>query len=98
MSHNNKLAIFGGEPAIPPGTIQSWPPITEVDEQYVLASLRGGKHTFGPNCVAFEKEFAAWKDPARRMNRKGRDHHAFRNKADWVWGESKKGNTYLAAW
>lgn len=56
----NRLALLGGEPVIPPGTIQPWPPITETDEQYVLASLRGGKHAFGPNCVAFEQEFAAW--------------------------------------
>lgn len=56
----NKLAILGGDPVIPPGTVKSWPPITEVDEQYVLASLRGANHAFGPNCVEFEKEFAAW--------------------------------------
>jgi perosamine synthetase len=56
----NKLAIFGGDPVIPPGTVKPWPPITEVDEQYVLASLRGANHAFGPNCVEFEKEFAAW--------------------------------------
>ncbi|MBI3960035.1 MAG: hypothetical protein HY328_14580, partial [Chloroflexi bacterium] len=57
MTHN-KLAIFGGEPAIPPQTIKPWPPIDGVDEAYVLASLRGSNHAFGPNCVAFEKEFA----------------------------------------
>jgi len=56
----SKLAIFGGEPAIPSNTFYPWPPITEVDEQYVLASLRGANHAFGPNCVAFEQEFAAW--------------------------------------
>ncbi len=55
-----KLAIFGGEPAVPSDTFHAWPPITEVDEQYVLASLRGTNHAFGPNCVAFEQEFAAW--------------------------------------
>jgi hypothetical protein len=26
----------------------------------VLASLEGGNHAFGPNCAAFEQEFAAW--------------------------------------
>jgi dTDP-4-amino-4,6-dideoxygalactose transaminase len=26
----------------------------------VLASLEGHQHTYGPNCVALEKEFAAW--------------------------------------
>jgi len=56
----SKLAIFGGKPVIPNNTFYPWPPITEVDEQYVLASLRGANHAFGPNCVAFEQEFAAW--------------------------------------
>lgn len=60
MSQAEKLAILGGEPVIAPGTFKVWPTITEVDEQYVLASLRGDKHAFGPNCVAFEQEFAAW--------------------------------------
>lgn len=60
MPHYEKLALFGGTPVIPPGTIQPWPLITEVDEKYVLASLRGANHAFGPNCVEFEKEFAAW--------------------------------------
>ncbi len=26
----------------------------------VMASLEGGSHAFGPNCVAFQQEFAAW--------------------------------------
>ncbi|MCX6047575.1 MAG: DegT/DnrJ/EryC1/StrS family aminotransferase [Chloroflexi bacterium] len=60
MGQHGKLAIFGGEQVIPPGTIKPWPPINEVDEKYVLESLRGTNHAFGPNCVAFEKEFAAW--------------------------------------
>lgn len=55
-----QLAILGGDPVIPPGAVKPWPPITEVDEGYVLASLRGANHAFGPNCVEFEKEFAAW--------------------------------------
>src|SRR5215203_1689674 len=57
---SNKLAILGGEPVIPQGTVKGWPLVDEVDEQYVLASLRGANHAFGPNCVAFEKEFAEW--------------------------------------
>ena len=56
----DKLAILGGTPAIPSGTFQPWPPINEVDVNYVLASLQGTNHAFGPNCVAFEQEFAAW--------------------------------------
>jgi len=60
MSSPNQPAILGGTPAIPADTLHGWPPVTEVDEAYVLASLRGGNHAFGPNCVAFEEEFAAW--------------------------------------
>jgi len=55
-----RLAIVGGSPAIPPGTIKPWPPIDDSDRNMVMDSLEGGKHTFGPNCVAFQEEFAAW--------------------------------------
>lgn len=57
---SSQLAILGGTPVIPAGTFQPWPLVNEVDEEYVLASLGGTNHAFGPNCVAFEKEFAAW--------------------------------------
>ena len=57
---NKKLAIFGGEKLIPDGTIKNWPPIDKIDEEYVLSSLRGEIHSFGPNCKEFEKEFAEW--------------------------------------
>ncbi|MBN1580406.1 MAG: DegT/DnrJ/EryC1/StrS family aminotransferase [Anaerolineae bacterium] len=60
MNKGAKLAICGGEPTIPEGMIQPWPPIDEIDRQMVLASLDGHQHTFGPNCVAFQDEFAAW--------------------------------------
>jgi perosamine synthetase len=56
----DKLAIAGGTPAIPPGTIQPWPPIDDLDRKMVMDSLQSGKHTFGPNCVALQQEFAAW--------------------------------------
>ena len=55
-----KLAIKGGTKVIPDGTIKKWPPIEDLDRQLVLASLEGANHAFGPNCSAFEKEFAAW--------------------------------------
>jgi dTDP-4-amino-4,6-dideoxygalactose transaminase len=42
------------------GTIRPWPPIDDLDRERVLASLEGGQHTFGPNCVAFQEEFATW--------------------------------------
>ena len=55
-----KLALLGGKPAVPEGTIRTRPPIDSSDEEKVLASLRGGNHAYGPNCEAFEDEFAAW--------------------------------------
>ncbi|NLF39523.1 DegT/DnrJ/EryC1/StrS family aminotransferase [bacterium] len=55
-----KLALNGGAAVIPPGLIKKWPPVDETDEKMVLDSLRGKNHAFGPNCVAFQEEFAAW--------------------------------------
>ena len=55
-----KLAILGGERAVPEGTVQKWPPVDEIDRKMVLASLSGENHSFGPNCKAFQEEFAAW--------------------------------------
>ncbi len=55
-----QLAILGGKPVIPEGLIKHWPPVDETDRNMVLASLAGGQHTFGPNCTAFQDEFAAW--------------------------------------
>ena len=56
----SQLAIHGGKKAVPDGCIKGWPPITDVDRQYVMASLEQWNHAYGPNCAAFEKEFAAW--------------------------------------
>ncbi|WP_437926539.1 DegT/DnrJ/EryC1/StrS family aminotransferase [Sorangium sp. So ce291] len=55
-----KLAIHGGKRAIPDGTLKKWPPIDDSDRKAVLDSLDGANHAFGPNCIAFEKEFAGW--------------------------------------
>ena len=55
-----RLAIHGGQKAVPDGMMRPWPPIDDTDRQMVLASLNGGKHAFGPNCRAFQEEFAAW--------------------------------------
>src|SRR5690348_4301297 len=60
MTHNSKLAILGGDRAVPPGTLQPWPSIDATDERFVLDSLHGTNHAFGPNCTALEREFAAW--------------------------------------
>ncbi len=55
-----KLALLGGPRAVPEGTIKPWPPIDDTDRKMVMDSLEGGRHTFGPNCVALQEEFAAW--------------------------------------
>jgi dTDP-4-amino-4,6-dideoxygalactose transaminase len=55
-----KLALAGGSPVIPAGTMKPWPPIDDTDRKMVMDSLEGEKHTFGPNCAAFQEEFAAW--------------------------------------
>jgi len=55
-----KLALFGGKAFIPEGKVKPWPPIDEIDRKMVLASLAGGRHSFGPNCTELETEFAAW--------------------------------------
>ncbi|MFW6158040.1 MAG: DegT/DnrJ/EryC1/StrS family aminotransferase [Planctomycetota bacterium] len=54
------LAIHGGPKTIPDGTIKPWPPIGDGDREMVLASLEGDSHAFGPNCKAFQHEFAEW--------------------------------------
>lgn len=55
-----RLALQGGTPAIPPGTVKPSPPTTQLDEQMVLASLRGAAHTWGENCEELQREFAHW--------------------------------------
>jgi len=55
-----KLAINGGKRLIPEGAIKNWPPIDDIDRKMVMASLEGGKHAFGPDCKAFQDEFAAY--------------------------------------
>jgi dTDP-4-amino-4,6-dideoxygalactose transaminase len=54
------LAIYGGKKIIPDGTFKPWPPLNAIDKKYVLASLNGHSHAFGPNAQAFEGEFAEW--------------------------------------
>jgi perosamine synthetase len=55
------LAILGGPPAVPPDfAFRRSPEVTAADEETVLASLRGGNHSFGPHCVALQSEFARW--------------------------------------
>ena len=60
MAQEKTLAIAGGPRAVPEGAIKPWPPIDDVDRRMVLSSLEGDKHAWGPNCEAFQEEFAAW--------------------------------------
>jgi dTDP-4-amino-4,6-dideoxygalactose transaminase len=55
-----KLAILGGKKTISENMIKNWPPVDDTDRQMVMDSLNGGIHAFGPNCSAFQKEFAKW--------------------------------------
>jgi len=54
------LAIRGGPKAVPDGTVRDWPQIDDLDRKLVLESLEGKNHAFGPNCEAFQTEYAAW--------------------------------------
>jgi len=59
---SEKLAILGGPPAVPEGTVsKKWPVVDETDEQAVLRALRGDVHTAGsPEVGALNKEWAEW--------------------------------------
>jgi len=60
MFKDSQLAVLGGTPLIAPGQLKKWPPIDNIDRNLVLESLHADCHTYGPQCQAFEKEFAAW--------------------------------------
>jgi dTDP-4-amino-4,6-dideoxygalactose transaminase len=57
---STQLAINGGARYLPAGVVLPSPPTSELDEQYVLSSLRGANHAWGENCTLLEKEWAAW--------------------------------------
>lgn len=57
----SRLAINGGARAIKEGfPFHVWPRTDKLDEQYVLESLRGNAHAWGPNCTKLQEEFAVW--------------------------------------
>ncbi len=57
----SKLALNGGQPAIPEGLeFRMWPVVTKDDEELVLASLRQDKHAFGPHAEQLQEKFAEW--------------------------------------
>ena len=51
----DKLAINGGTPHIPAGSVLPSPPTTALDEEYVLASLRGPKHAWAKTAFCWKK-------------------------------------------
>jgi perosamine synthetase len=58
---SSKLAVLGGDPAVPPGfAFRAWPAITRQEEVAIMTSLRQDNHLWGPNCEALEKEWALW--------------------------------------
>jgi len=65
---DSRLAILGGEPAIPPDVhFMTWPATDAQDEALVLESLRQDKHAYGPHVHLLEQEFAAWNGNAYCM-------------------------------
>ena len=59
----SKLAILGGRPAVAKGVkFKVWPKADKQDEAFVLRSLRGESHAWGPNVVALQEEFARWNE------------------------------------
>ena len=55
-----KLALLGGESAVPEELIKTWPPVSDVDREYVLDALNGDEHTVGDHYRKLEAEFAEW--------------------------------------
>ena len=60
MAAATTLAIKGGKREILAEAIKPWPLIEDDDRKMVMASLEGENHAFGPNCFAFQEEFAQW--------------------------------------
>ncbi len=58
---DSTLALLGGPKAVAPElAFRPSPEITREDEEAVVQSLRAGKHSWGPHCVALQTEFARW--------------------------------------
>lgn len=55
-----QLAINGGTPALPAGTLLPSPPTTAYDRELVLKSLDSGAHAWGANCNLLQSEWAEW--------------------------------------
>lgn len=56
----NALAFYGGPPAVRAGEIKAWPPVSDLDDSYVLKALHSGFLTYGDNCQTFERDWASW--------------------------------------
>ncbi len=57
---SEKLAIYGGTPAVDVSKVVPWPPVNEIDEKLVMQALHARVQTRGEQNLAFEKEFSEW--------------------------------------
>lgn len=58
----DKLAVDGGQPVVPAGTIKSWPPITQQDRDAVLAVFDSDQFhgTSAPNAMKLRERWAEY--------------------------------------
>ena len=57
---SEKLAIYGGTPAVDVSKVVPWPPVNEIDDKLVMQALHARVQSRGEQNLAFEKEFSAW--------------------------------------
>lgn len=55
-----ELAFYGGQPTVAPGTVKTWPPITQADRDAVNSVFDSNifHGSSAPNALALQKEFA----------------------------------------
>ena len=57
---SEKLAIYGGTPAVNVNEVVSWPPVDKSDEKMVLDALYSKVQSRGMHNLKLEEEFSAW--------------------------------------
>ena len=57
---SEKLAIYGGTPAVDVSKVVPWPPVNEIDDKLVMQALHARVQSRGEQNLAFEKEFSEW--------------------------------------
>lgn len=58
----SELALKGGTPVVPPGTVQSWPPLNQADREAVLAVFDSGHlhGTSAPKALELQERWARY--------------------------------------